>query len=182
MKKLCRGLIILALCVLPAMALAESGLEAYWLLVNNVQTPADSREAIDWAVKGAYGDQNDASRASALAILAEVTEDELKAYAGESGLPEMYVRHAWYMALAACLEGDIAITPASGNRQQLNVMLQLFLDDGEIDDDDREEIRENLTMEQIALFSEISGLPEAFLVFLLVDDDWDNDDDDDDDD
>ncbi len=176
--------LMLALCLtLPLAALADkedaAEMAAYWHLVGD----AAKDDPLTRAMNGEYDLLSPAEKAAELAGLKAVTADELLAFAARNKLPVSMARHAWYAALADCLDAEITLNGANETERTLAVFLAMpenFRDKEA--NAQRRSIRKGMTEADIKAIAAETDLPAGFLCWLVLDDEWHEEDWDDGDD
>lgn len=165
-RRLKRGLaLLLTLCLAIPLSIAladqEDALEmaAYWRIVGN-------QAADDPLTQAMNGEK------VPLDVLRTITPDVLLAFAAENKLPVSMARHAWYTAMA-----DSLTTELSRFGSDTQELLSLFLAMKERPRDaaanqERRTVRRTMTETSIHAYAAETGLPEGFLVWLLLDDEW----------
>ncbi len=137
-------------------------------------------ELLDALMAGRF----DTSDEGAVAALSGIASRDITAYAAEHAMLAGQVRNAWYKALADALGKRAAVDPDS-EAQYKNAMtiLSLFMKlDGAPEEAQREAIRSQMNPEAVQRIAGESGLPEAFVEFIIMspnwnDDSWENDED-----
>lgn len=173
-------------------------------LGNPAKSTEQYLQEIMTGVYGAAPANSDAAAvlAAELPYLSSITSRDITAYASRNGLPVAQVRNTYYRALANVLQSEISVNPASEeSRRNVQVILGLFLDQKSADaaagtdtagavsaaprtadDANREAIRRSMTPQHAATIADDYHLPQAFVEFVIMDDewfddDWENDDD-----
>ena len=181
MKKLLSLALALALLAAPVAAHATA-LDAFQALLSEEDAPAAETTAgeacLEDVLAGRYADPgSDAGAvAEALRALTSVTARDLAACAAKKGLSVAQVRNAWYKALAAALSAELAANPDNRDRDENALaILALFLEP-EGDEAEKQAIRADMSPESGRRIAEQSRLPEDFVDFVIMSDDWDDDD------
>ena len=184
--------VIIATCSVVAAYAEYDAVNAFAELVNSPNNGYESFEFIsdrkpadylDDVMNGKYdAEVIDAANAAALATdlepLAAINKADLRDYAAANGIPEKQVRNRYFRALANVVRAEIFVNPASEEYyRNVQIILSLFLDDN--DDDisvvSRTAIRSNTTHETVEQIAAGYSLPEAFVEFVIFDDDWNDD-------
>ncbi len=185
MKKLLALIIALALA-LTTLALADGGtgsaLDAFYALTGQNRpagkAPADyladvmaNRYA---ALPADLAEQ--ATLAAELPGLAAITNSDIAAYASANSLSVKKVRNAYYKALANVLRAEIAVNPAAGEAaSHARTILELFLEQDAADETERTRIRREMTPDAARTIAADGDLPEGFVTFLIMDENWNDD-------
>ena len=141
---------------------------------------ADEEDALEmstyWSIVGAANQNEPLARAmnkdyAALTLdeLKAVTKDELLAFAANYKLPVSMARHAWYTALAEKLTGNV---PQTATGERLALFLAMNGPKDKAANQERKTIRKAITEADIHAYAAETGLPEGFLCWLLLDDEW----------
>lgn len=167
-RRLKRGLaLLLTLCLAIPLAIAladeEDALEmaAYWRIVGDLEKEDPLTRAMN------------EDKTLTLDELKAVTSDELLAFAAENELPVAMARYAYYTALADCLEEEITLREPTPTEQMLQLFLAMRTNLRDIAaNQERRAIRKAMTEADIHAYAVETGLPEGFLVWLVLDDEW----------
>ena len=111
--------------------------------------------------------------------LSAVTTKDIAVYAVAKQLAPAQVRNAYFRSLANVLKAEIMVNPASEERyKNIQVILSLFLEDesGSIGDTSRAAIRETITKDHVRQIAKEYNLPQGFVEFIVMNDNWDDDD------
>lgn len=120
-----------------------------------------------------------AKMALELSGLSAVTTKDIAVYAAAKQLPAAQVRNLYFRSLANVLRAEMMVNPASEEAfRNVQVILSLFLEDNNDNESrsSRAAIRKTITTEHAQTIADTYQLPEAFIEFILMDENWDDDD------
>ena len=181
------SLILATLMLLTSVALASGdstdALDAFYALTGKTAQTTPTKTSAEYlasVMAGAYSAPT-ADTAAALAAdllpLTSVTTRDMAAYASANKLTVTQVRNSYYKALANVLKADILVNPAAEeSAKNLQTILSLFLDKSDDGQASRETIRTSMTKESAATLAASYQLPQHFVEFVIMNEDWDDDD------
>lgn len=190
MKKMMMLMLTAALLLTCAGAYAENTTEALKafsaLSGTNVTLDTAARTIDEYLDKVMAGDYlaapvDDAAAyrlALELSGLSSVTTKDIAVYAAARQLPAAQVRNAYFRSLANVLRAEIQINPASEEEyKNIQVILSLFLDESNdnVTRTSREAIRKTITTDHAKKIASTYKLPQSFVEFIVMDDNWDDD-------
>ena len=159
-RRLKRGLaLLIALCLAGIIGIAHADKEdaaemaAYWRIVGSGAT-------------GTLARAMDGDATLTLDELKAVTADELLAFAAAYKLPVSMARHGYYTALA----DRLAAEPTDATLALFLSMRTSWRDAAA--NAERRSIRKAMTETELKAYAAETGLPEGFLAWLLLDDEW----------
>ena len=164
-RRLKRGLaLLIALCLAGIIGIAHADKEdaaemaAYWRIVGSGAT-------------GTLARAMDGDDALTLTELKAVTPDDLLAFAAAYRLPVSMARYGYYAALADRLAAEL--TGATPTEATLSLFLAMRTNARDAAANaERRSIRKALTEADLKAYAAETGLPEGFLAWLLLDDEW----------
>ena len=190
MKKKMMLMLAAALLLTCAGAYAENTTEALKafsaLTGTNVTLDTAARTTDEYLDKVMAGDYlaapvDDAAAyrlALELSGLSSVTTKDIAVYAAAKQLPAAQVRNLYFRSLANVLRAEIQINPASEEEyKNIQVILSLFLDESNdnVTRTSREAIRKTITTDHAKKIAQGYNLPQSFVEFIVMDDNWDDD-------
>ena len=182
MRRLMTVVLAAAVIMLGLAKAEQAALDAFHALLEAPQEEKGQTaiDVLDALMTGGF----DESDEGAVEALVGIAPRDIAAYASEHTLPAGQVRNAWYKGLAAALSKRTALDPeAEAQYKNAMTILSLFVKlDGGAEEAQREAIRGQMNPEAVQRIASETGLPEAFVEFIIMspnwnDDSWENDDD-----
>ena len=183
MKRLFMLMTALIMAWPGALAAEPTALEAFESLLAQPSILEDAavcaEVCLDEVMAGLYESDPQTSDgtealASRLEALCRVTNRDLAAYASAHQMKMAQVRNAWYKALAGAYRAQLKAYPdPEGPEGDARRLISTFLNDGH--EEEKAVIRSQMDPRASARIAGQSGLPEAFVSFLIMDQSWDDD-------
>lgn len=109
-------------------------------------------------------------------MLLDITQEDASHFCEEFDVSEEYLARAYYIAMGHCLRAVLLLEGTTGDavRDAANLLLSLFLDPQPMSGGEKkvQAIRQQTDEEDIAGIAEAAQLPEGFVRYVMMSDDW----------
>lgn len=175
MRRLLTMVLVVAVLMMGWAKAEQAALDAFHALLEAPEEE-ENRTAIE-LLSDLMAGSFDISNEGAITALAGITGRDIAAYASEHALPAGQVRNVWYKGLAEALNKRAGLDPeADAQYKNAMTILSLFLNqDDAAEDKQRGEIRGRMNSEAVQRIAGQTGLPEAFVAFIIMDPSWNDD-------